>query len=142
MNMYKKCIHSFFEMIGFLTVIFVIATLIVPYSARMKIFYFFACTVTPSYFFSYFTFQLRLFSSRIWIRRFVAISFQAFVILAVAYLFGYLRFEINSLISYGICILLFIASTVFAYYVSDKIEQRNLNLINQKLACNNSKNIE
>ena len=140
--MYKKCIRSFFETIGFLSIIFIIATSIVPYSARMKIFYFLVCTVTPPYFFNFFTFQLQLFSSHIWIRRVIAMFFHSFIILLSAYLFGYLRFEINNFISYGISILLFLALNSFCYYVADKIEQKNLNLINQKLANRNPNNIE
>ena len=62
--------------------------------------------------------------------------------IAVIYLFGYLRFETNSLVAYGISISLYIVSSVFAYYVADKIEQQNLKLINQKLAHKNSENIE
>ena len=69
-------------------------------------------------------------------------TFNGIVILATSYLFGYLRFEINSLINYGITILVFIVLTVFIYYVADKIEQQNLKLINQKLSEKNKGNIE
>jgi hypothetical protein len=68
--------------------------------------------------------------------------FHSFIILLSAYLFGYLHFEINDFISYGISILLFLALNSFCYYVADKIEQKNLNLINQKLANKNPNNIE
>ena len=140
--MYKKCIHSFFETIGFLSIIFMIMTSIIPYSARMKLFYYMMCAVIPPYFFNFFTFHLKLFSKRLWIRRAIAITFNGIVILATSYLFGYLRFEINSLINYGITILGFIVLTVFIYYVGDKIEQQNLKLINQKLSEKNKGNIE
>jgi hypothetical protein len=100
------------------------------------------CAVIPPYFFNFFTFHLKLFSKRLWIRRAIAITFNGIVILATSYLFGYLRFEINSLINYGITILVFIVLTVFIYYVEDKIEQQNLKLINQKLSEKNTSNIE
>ena len=100
------------------------------------------CVCAPIHFFGFITLELKLFSSHLWIRRAIIISFSSFVMIAVNSLFGYLRFETNSLVSYGIGISLFIVSSAFAYYVGDKIEQKNLKLINQKLAHKNSENIE
>ena len=45
-------------------------------------------------------------------------------------------------VRYAIAALIFTMVIVFAYYVADKIEQRNLNLINQKLSEKNKGNIE
>ena len=132
--MYKKCIRSYFQTIGFLAIIFMVMSLMAPYGARMKIFYYLICVTTPPYFFSFFTFELGLFSRRIWVRRAVVIAFIALVMITVSYLFGYLRLELRSLISYGITVLVFIGTTVFAYYVVDRIERQNLELINQKLS--------
>ena len=132
--MYKKCIRSYFQTIGFLAIIFMVMSFMTPYGARMKIFYYLICVTTPSHFFSFFTFELGLFSRRIWVRRAVVMAFIALVMITVTYLFGYLRLELRSLISYGITVLLFIATTGFAYYVGDRIERKNLNLINQKLS--------
>ena len=132
--MYKKCIRSYFQTIGFLAIIFMVMSLMAPYGARMKIFYYLICVTTPPYFFSFFTFELKLFSQRLWVRRAVVMAFIALVMISVTYLFGYLRLELRSLISYGITVLLFIATTGFAYYVGDRIERKNLNLINQKLS--------
>lgn len=128
--MYKKCIRSYFQAIGFLTIVFMVMSFAVPYSARMKIFYYMMCVLTPSHFFSFFTFELGLFSKRIWVRRAVVMAFIALVMITV----GYLRPELHSLISYGITVLAFIGTTVFAYYVGDRIERKNLNLINRKLS--------
>ena len=132
--MYKKSIRSYFEIIGFLAIAFMVMSFAVSYSARMKIFYYMVCVTTPSHFFSFFTFELGLFSRRIWVRRAVVMAFIALVMITVTYLFGYLRPELHSLILYGITVLLFIGTTVFAYYVGDRIERKNLNLINRKLS--------
>ena len=58
------------------------------------------------------------------------------------FLFGYFRFEFDYLIVFGVVMLLGIMVAVFAYYVADKIEQQNLNLINQKLDEKNSNKFE
>ena len=60
--------------------------------------------------------------------------FSACVMLTVNILFGFARFETNFIIIFSVLILLFILLSVFAYYIADKIELRNLELINQKLA--------
>ena len=132
--MYKKCIRSYFEIIGFLAIAFMVMSFAIPYSARMKIFYYMVCVITPNYFFEFFTFQLKLFSRRIWVRRAVVMAFFILVTPSITYLFGYLRLELHSLITYGITVLLAIGTMVFAYYVGDRIERQNLNLINRKLS--------
>ena len=52
-------------------------------------------------------------------------------------LFGYIQFAADSIILYGIAILLFILLAVSAYAFGDKIERRNLELINQKPVSKN-----
>lgn len=131
--MFGKCVRSFMEQMGILAFIFTFLSLIFPDKIQPKLWYFAVCIVVPIHFFGFFTFQLRLFSSRIWVRRMIVISFSIFIMIAMNYLFGYFRLEFDYLIVLGIALLFFIIWAVFAYYVADKIEQQNLKLINQKL---------
>ena len=98
--------------------------------------------VIPVHLFSFFTFELKLFSKHIWIRRMIVIAFGLLVLFVGGYIFGSTRFELKSSVVYFIAALIFTMVIVFAYYVADKIEQRNLNLINQKLSEKNKGNIE
>ena len=100
------------------------------------------CILIPVNLFSFFTFELKLFSKHIWIRRTIVIAFSLLVMFVSEYIFGSIRFELKSLIVYCIAALICTMVIVFAYYVADKIEQRNLNLINQKLGEKNKDNIE
>ena len=100
------------------------------------------CLLIPVHLFSFFTFEVKLFSKRIWIRRTIVIAFSLLVMFVSGYIFGSIRFELKSLIVYCIAALICTMVVVFAYYVADKIEQRNLNLINQKLSEKNKGNIE
>ena len=52
-------------------------------------------------------------------------------------LFGYFRFTTDSMILYGSAVVLLILLTIFIDVIADKIEKRNLELINQKLATKN-----
>ena len=131
--MFKKCFHSLIYNMGLLALGSIILSLIFPNEFKFWIFQLSACVVIPGHLFSFFTFQLKLFSNRLWGRRIIVISFEAFVMIAAAYLFGYPFFEFHSLLSFGIVIFFFVILTVFIYYVCDKIEEQNLKLINQKL---------
>ena len=115
---------------GLVAIIFIIFSLVFPESIRIKHLYHMVCILIPSHLFSFFTFELKLFSKHIWIRRMVVIAFSLLVLFVGGYIFGSTRFELKSLVVYCIVALIFTMVIVFAYYVADKIEQRNLNLIN------------
>ena len=134
--------HSFVYSMGLVAIIFIIFSLVFPESIRIKDLYYMVCILIPSHLFSFFTFELKLFSKHIWIRRMIVIAFSLLVLFVDGYIFGSIRFELKSLIVYCIVALIFTMDIVFAYYVADKIEQRNLNLINQKLSEKNKGNIE
>jgi len=135
--MFKKCLHSFLESMGLLAMIFMILSLLFRDVMQIRFFHLSVCVMTPIHLFSFFTFQLHLFSERLWIRRVIVMAFSVCNILAINILFGYLRFAVDSLILHGVAMLLFVLLSVFTYYVADKIERRNLELINQKLASRN-----
>ena len=140
--MLRNCWRSFMYSMGLVAIIFIIFSLIFPESIRIKHLYHMVCILIPVNLFSFFTFELKLFSKHIWIRRMVVIAFSLLVLFVGGYIFGSTRFELKSLVVYCIVALIFTMVIVFAYYVADKIEQRNLNLINQKLSEKNKGNIE
>ena len=140
--MFRNCWRSFMYSMGLVAIIFIIFSLVFPASIRVKHLYHMVCILIPVNLFSFFTFELKLFSKHIWIRRMVVIAFSLLVLFVGGYIFGSTRFELKSLVVYCIVALIFTMVIVFAYYVADKIEQRNLNLINQKLSEKNKGNIE
>ena len=140
--MFRNYWLSFMYSMGLVAIIFIIFSLVSPESIRIKHLYHMVCILIPSHLFSFFTFELKLFSKHIWIRRTIVIAFSLLVMFVSGYIFGSIRFELKSLIVYCIAALICTMVVVFAYYVADKIEQRNLNLINQKLSEKNKGNIE
>lgn len=140
--MFRNYWRSFMYSMGLVAIIFIIFSLIFPESIRIKHLYHMVCILIPVNLFSFFTFELKLFSKHIWIRRMVVIAFSLLVLFVGGYIFGSTRFELKSLVVYCIVALIVTMVIVFAYYVADKIEQRNLNLINQKLSEKNKGNIE
>ena len=140
--MFRNCWRSFMYSMGLVAIIFIIFSLVFPESIRIKHLYHMVCVLIPSHLFSFFTFELKLFSKHIWIRRTIVIVFSLLVMFVSGYISGSIRFELKSLIVYCIAALICTMVIVFAYYVADKIEQRNLNLINQKLSEKNKGNIE
>ncbi len=132
--MFKKCTRHFMESMGLLAIMFTILSLIFRDVMQIRFFHLAVCVLVPVHLFSFFTFQLKLFSQRLWVRRTVVIVFDICVILAMNALFGFVRLEADYMILIGVSLVLFILLSVFAYYVADKIEQRNLEWINQRLA--------
>ena len=138
--MFRNYWRSFMYSMGLVAIIFIIFSLIFPESIRIKHLYHMVCILIPVNLFSFFTFELKLFSKHIWIRRTIVIAFSLLVMFVSGYISGSIRFELKSLIVYCIVALICTMVIVFAYYVADKIEQRNLNLINQKLSEKNTGN--
>ena len=140
--MFKSYYRSFIYTMGLMSISFIILSLIWHDTINVKHLYHMVGVVIPVHVFSFFTFELKLFAKRIWIRRMIVIAFSIFVLFASGYISGDLRSGIKSLTVYCVMALLCVLVTVFVYYVADKIEQRNLNLINQKLSEKNKGNIE
>ncbi len=137
--MFKKYIHSFLESMGLLAMIFTISSLIFREVMQIQFFHLTVCVLAPIHLFSFFTFQLKLFSERLWVRRTIVMVFSVCIMLAMNFLFGFIRFAADYIILFSVAILLFILLNILVYFIGDKIEQRNLDLINQKLATKNEK---
>jgi len=140
--MFRNCWRSLMYSMGLVAIVFIIFSLVFPESIRINHLYHVVCTLIPAHLFSFFTMSLKLFSKRIWIRRAIIIAFDIFTLFVNGYAFGFLHFEFDRLIVYGVVSLGCIITMIFAFYVADKIEEQNLKLINQKLAHKNSENIE
>lgn len=139
--MFGKCVRSLIEQMGIIAIIFTILSLFFPDKIQLRVWYLTVCITVPNHLFSFFTFQFRLFSSRMWIRRTIVMSFYVLVVFVMGFIFGYFRFEFDFMIVFGVVMFLFVSWAVFSFYVADKIEQKNLKLINQKLDEKNAKNM-
>ncbi|MBE6629161.1 MAG: hypothetical protein E7629_09575 [Ruminococcaceae bacterium] len=140
--MFKNYFRSFIYAMGEVLILFIILSLIWSEAINIKHLYHMIGVGIPVHLFSFFTFELKLFSKHIWIRRTIVISFSLLVLFASGCIWDSIHLDFKSLIIYCITALLCIMVTVFAYYVADKIEQQNLKLINQKLSEKNTRNIE
>ena len=116
--------------------IFLFLSLIAPNSVDVKTFHLMVCISIPFSVFSFLTFRYRLFSKHIWIRRTVVIAVAIVDILLSSYLFGYLQPTRKHYTAYGIVIIAYVLYLIFVYYLSDKIEKKNLEAINRKLRDN------
>ena len=140
--MFRNCWRSLMYSMGLAAIVFIIFSLVFPESIRINYLYHMVCSLIPVHLFSFFTMSLKLFSKRIWIRRGIIVAFSVITLFVTGYAFGFLQFEFDRLIVYGIVSLGCIITTIFAFYVADKIEEQNLKLINQKLSEKNKSNIE
>lgn len=139
MNIRRKCWDSFLKAMGEIVLCFTAFSLVFPTIIQVQDLYLMLAVVIPIHLFSFFTFELRLFSRHLWVRRFITIGFSMLTIAAVNLIFNRLRPSRELLIALGVLLALYIPLMVFIYYVSDKIEKRNLELINQRLADESAK---
>ena len=139
MNIGRKYWDSFIKMTGLCAIFITIFSLAFPQIVQIKYFHLMLAVAIPIHLFSFFTFELRLFSRHLWIRRFIAIGFSMFTMIFVNLAFNRFRPSRELLIALGVLLALYIPLMVLIYYILDKIEKRNLELINQKLADENEK---
>lgn len=139
--MFGKCVRSSIEELGKVTIIFIVFSLVFPETIAVRHLYQMVFIVIPVHLFSFFTFELKLFSSRIWIRRAIVIFFSILVLFVCAFVFNGWRSVLDNLLIYGIVVGIAIIIIVFICYAVDKIEQQNLKLINQRLEEKNADNI-
>ena len=134
--MFKKWWNSFCYTFGLSTLLSLLMALIASYT-NIKILYVSLCILLPYHLFAFFTFELKLFSKHLWVRRAITICFSVIDITTVLVLFNYTHLKENLWIYLAILLPILVLLMVFTYYVSDKIEKRNLDAINQKLANGN-----
>lgn len=138
MNIGKKYWDSFVKMMGYCAIFITIFSLAFPQIVQIKYFHLMLAVAIPIHLFSFFTFEFRLFSRHLWIRRFIAIGFSMFTMIFLNLVFNSFRPSRELLIALGVLLALYIPLMILIYYISDKIEKRNLEIINQKLADENA----
>ena len=138
MNIGRKYWNSFIKMMGYCAIFITVFSLAFPQIVQIKYFHLMLAVAIPIHLFSFFTFELRLFSRHLWVRRFVVIGFSMLTMVAVNLVFYRFRPSREFLIALGVLLALYIPSMILIYYVSDKIEKRNLEIINQRLADENA----
>ena len=139
MKIGRKYWDSFIKMMGLCAIFITIFSLAFPQIVQIKYFHLMLAVTTPIHLFSFFTFELRLFSRHLWVRRFIAIGFSMLTMIVANLVFNSFRPSRELLIALGVLLALYIPLMILIYYISDKIEKRNLELINQRLADENEK---
>ena len=136
--MFKKWWFSFSQSLALVILILLLVSLMLPQIIQTKILWYMVCILTPLSVFSFFTFELKLFSKHMWVRRAIVITFSVINLSIVEILFGWLKWgDTEKWIRHGVLLAVMVCLNVFVYYVADKIEKRNLAAINQKLANGN-----
>ena len=136
--MFKKWWFSFSQSLVFATLILLLVSLMLPQIIQAEMLWYMVCLITPLSVFGCFTFELKLFSKHLWVRRAIVITFSVINLSIVNILFGWLKWgDTEKWIRHGVLLAVLICLNVFVYYVADKIEKRNLAAINQKLASGN-----
>lgn len=136
--MFKKLWFTFSQSLALGILILLLVSLMLPQIIQAKILWYMVCIITPLSVFSFFTFELKLFSKHMWVRRAIVMCFSVVNILTSSTLFGYMCWnDKRDWLIYGITLPITVLLMVFTYYVADKIEKRNLAAINQKLANGN-----
>lgn len=133
--MIKAYRDSFLKTMGLIAIVYFILSLVLRDSIGVRHFQLMMCISVLNHLFGFFTFRLKLFTERLWVRRMIVFVFEAVVMMLMSILFGYFHLDnIKHLLIYGTAALIIIVVCVFCCYVSDKIEKQNLAIINQKLA--------
>ena len=133
MGLGKKLQSGLMQSMGVAATVFLVLSLIFPYTVQIKHFYYLVSLEIPCYLFAFFTFELKLFSKKLWVRRVVAVTVSLLHAIAMSILFGYLRWERKYVIVFAIVMAATVVVEIFAFYVVDAIQKRNLEAINQKL---------
>ena len=86
--MFKSYFRSFIYTMGVVSILFIILSLIWSDAINIKHLYHMISVPIPVHLFSFFTFELKLFSKHIWIRRMVVIAFSLLVLFVGGYISG------------------------------------------------------
>ena len=134
MAIFKKWWISFCQAMTLSLLLGLLVSLI-SVNIQVKFFYYMWCLVLTTHVFSFFTFELRLFSKHLWVRRVISLCFCSVSILTFAFLFGYVSLsDKRTWMVYGITLIIVVLLEVFLYCILDKIQKRNVDAINQGIA--------
>ena len=139
MTMFKKWWISFCQAMT-LSLLLALLVSLISVNIQIKSFYWILCILLPTHVFNFFTFEMRLFSKHLWVRRAISMCFSVVTILTTSTLFGYMRWnDKRDWLIYGISLSIMLLVSVFTYYVLDKIEKRKLDAINPWLAIEHAR---
>ena len=134
MAMFKKWWISFCQAMTLSLLLGLLVSLI-SVNIQVKFFYYVWCLVLTTHVFRFFTFELRLFSKHLWVRRGISICFSDVSILTLAFLFGYVSLsDKRTWMVYGITLIIVVLLEVFLYCILDKGKKQNSDAITQGLA--------
>ena len=138
--MFGRYLNSLLNAMGVLALIILFLSIVSPENVNTWVLQYGACICIPVHLFSFLTFELKLFSDILWVRRTIVMIFRALVIITVSWLFGFLQLGLSKImiiLVVGLGISSILAG--FAYYVTDKMEKKYLEEINKKLSENADK---
>ena len=81
------------QAMGVAATAFLVLSLIFPNGAHIKVFYYIVSLELPAWLFAFLTFELKLFSKKLWVRRTIVVTFGLVHMIVMAILFGYLQWE-------------------------------------------------
>ena len=139
MAIFKKWWISFCQAMT-LSLLLALLVSLISVNIQIKLFHYILCILLPTHVFNFFTFEMRLFSKHLWVRRAISMCFSVVTILTISTLFGYMRWnDKRDWLIYGISLSIMLLVWVFTYYVLDKIEKRKLDAINPWLAIEHAR---
>ncbi len=133
--MFRRYLNSLLITMGILTLTVLFLSLVSPEAVDIWVLQYGACIGIPGHLFSFLTFELKLFSRIMWVRRAIVMIFNAMVMATVSWIFGYFQLGLrNYMIVWIVGIGVSAVLVTFSYYVADKIEKKHLEEINKKLS--------
>lgn len=130
----KRYWNSFLDMMGILAITYLICSLIWQDSIDILDMQKGALLGILVHMVAFFTFDLKLFSKRIWIRRTIVITTSIIIFVITNFLFSDITKRF--LIALGIGAGAIVVVSILAFYITDKIEERRLEVINKVLEQN------
>ena len=138
--MFRRYFNSLLNAMGILLLTILFLSVISPRNVDIWVLQYGACIGIPVHLFSYLTFELKLFSRILWVRRTIVMIFGALTMATMSWVFGFFQLGLKKYVvvltvGIGISVIL----SVFSYYVADKKEKKYLEEINKKLSENADK---
>ena len=134
----KKYWNGVIDMMGYIAIIYLAISLIFSTAIDSKDMLWGTLIGAFCYTTAFFTFELRLFSKNLWVRRSIVITVSVIFVVTVNLLSQDLTKSL--LLAIGVSAAVIVVMSVLLYYITDKIEQRRLEAINKKLAQNQKEN--
>ena len=138
--MFRRYLNSLLNAMGVLMLIILFLSIVFPENVNTWVLQYGACICIPVHLFSFLTFEFKLFSDILWVRRTIVMIFSALVIATMSWIFGFFRLGLSKyvvvlVVGIGISVIL----SVFSCYITDKMEKKYLEEINKKLSENADK---